>query len=141
MTDEEENKEYTEESVETVPEAIKTLLGTMSEGTTGPEDPEEIRAAWYPPASYPPTTTATTTTATSGSMATKPAPETVTMPSRFTSKTLLAFLEENEGAEDELVWAAHLLAKSFEMRSEGGEIILVMEFSLRDYYGNNKSAS
>jgi hypothetical protein len=61
------------------------------------------------------------------------------MPSKFTPKVLLAFLEENEGMEDGLVWAAHLLAEHFEMRLEDGEIRLVMEFSLRDHYGNNPS--
>lgn len=63
----------------------------------------------------------------------------VPMPPKFTPKVLLAFLEENDGMEDGLVWAAHLLAQHFEMRLEDGEIRLVMEFSLRDYYGNNPS--
>ncbi len=65
--------------------------------------------------------------------------EQVPLPSKFTPKVLLAFLEENEGMEDGLVWAAHLLAEHFEMRLEDGEIRLVMEFSLRDHYGNNPS--
>lgn len=65
--------------------------------------------------------------------------EQVPMPPKFTEKVLIAFLEEQEGMEDKLVWAAHLLAQHFEMRLEDGEIRLVMEFSLRDHYDNNPS--
>lgn len=61
----------------------------------------------------------------------------VPLPSKFTEKVLVAFLEEREGMDDELVWAAHLLSEHFEMRLEDGEIRLVLEFSLRDHYDNN----
>lgn len=64
---------------------------------------------------------------------------TVRLPSRFTEKVLLAFLEEDQSEDEknDVVWAANLAVERVEMTLENGETKLVVVLSLEDKYGNN----
>lgn len=64
--------------------------------------------------------------------------KTVPLPSRFTEKILLAFIDENDPDNDtNVLWAAHLKPEFIEMTSEHGETFLKLTLSLEDVYGTD----
>ena len=163
----EKAKEFIDSDSDTeTEESPRTIVGTMSSTSARPAytsggivgGGSHSHGTWVSPSSSPPYSPIPSGVGTGvvpgggmswGVPGSKPAPapvekpakakDMIPMPPRFTEKVLLAFLEEEEGMDDKLVWAAHLLAQHFEMRLEDGEIRLVMEFSLRDHYDNNPS--
>lgn len=65
----------------------------------------------------------------------------VLLPPKTTRKVLVAFLDEKEGEEDTIVWAAHLLLQDVSINMDedpGSPDYMSMTFHLKDHYGNNK---
>lgn len=61
----------------------------------------------------------------------------VNLPSRFTKKVLVAFVdEENPDNSTNVVWAANLEPDLIEMTNRDGEAYLTITLSLEDVYGN-----
>lgn len=61
----------------------------------------------------------------------------VRLPSRFTKKVLVAFVDEDNPDEaSNIVWAANLEPEMIEMVNKDGETYLNIKLSLEDVYGN-----
>jgi hypothetical protein len=88
--------------------------------------------------SGPYTTTTSSGTIGTGAKINPKRKKAVRLPRRFTSKVLLAFLNEEESdSEKDVEWAANLAVERVEMTLENGETKLVVVLSMEDIYGNN----
>lgn len=85
--------------------------------------------------SYPPYTSTTLGPFTAGT-AKKVVRKIVRLPSQFTDKVLIAFLDPSVPEEKNVVWAANLQPERIEIVSEDGEMKLHLTLSLEDVYGN-----
>lgn len=154
MSDEDKSPEVETEEANTEAEGPATLTGSSvhaasvaaSSGTHGgfaSGGMVHTSGGWTTPswATYPSTGTGTSwggTLTPPPSSAKKPSSrKMVNLPPRFTKKVLVAVIDPDE--EDEMknvIWAAQLVPISWEIRADGADGRLVVEFSLEDVHGN-----
>lgn len=119
--------------------SVYTASVAASSGTHG-GSPGFTSGGWISP-SYPTTATpswgGTISTGTSGGAKMPARRKMVNLPPKFTNKVLVAVIDPDE--EDEMknvIWAAQLVPVNWEIRADGADGRLIVEFSLEDVHGN-----